>query len=166
MVSKTSSDATIRISPKPIRDVYGNSLNGVNVGARTQRDVDKLVLSRERPFVDGKKELEVGGNYSIDYENGILYTYSPIPTNTVIQYQYADVRATYVATQVLKVDDQYTLDLDTLALTITSLGSASDLKANDLLIRYDIIDQLREDPVKIYRHYSPILMGYQLKIKS
>ena len=164
--TKNDPDAVINIAPKPIRDAYGNSLEGIGVGARTKRDVDKLTLTRERPYINGQRELVIGGDYSLDYKNGILFTYSPIPEHTIIQYEYADVRATYVATQILKLDDQYTLDLTNLALNITSLGGSADLKSSDLLVRYDIIEQLKEDPVKIYRHYSPILMGYQLKIKS
>jgi hypothetical protein len=164
--TKNDPDSVINIAPKPIRNAYGNSLDGIGIGARTQRDVDKLTLTRERPYINGQKELEIGGDYSLDYKNGILFTYSPIPEHTIIQYEYADVRATYVATQILKLDDQYTLDLTNLALNITSLGGSADLKTSDLLVRYDIIEQLKEDPVKIYKHYSPILMGYQLKIKS
>jgi hypothetical protein len=166
VTTKNDPDAVIKIAPKPIRDAYGNALDGIGVGVRTQRDVDKLTLTRERPYINGQKELEIGGDYSLDYKNGILFSYSPIPEHTIIQYEYADVRATYVATQVLKLDDQYNLDLTNLALNITSLGGSVDLKTSELLIRYDIIEQLKEDPVKIYRHYSPILMGYQLKIKS
>ena len=158
-------DGSITVSPKPIRDVYGTAFDGIGVGARTQRDVDKLSITRERPFVDGKRELEKGGDYSVDYENGILYTYTPVPQHTMVKYEYADVRVTYVATQILRVDEQYTLDLNNLILNITSIGGTTDLTGSELLVRYDIIDQLREDPVRIYRHYSPLLLGYQLKIK-
>lgn len=162
-----SSTGLISVSPKPIRDVYGNALDGIGIGARTQRDIDKLKLVREKIFIDGLKELEEDGDYSIDYENGILFTYNPIPDHTIIQYEFADVRVSYVATQVLNLGDQYTLDLPKLALRIISFGdNNADISGTTLLLRYDVIDQLREDPSRIYRFYSPILMGYQLKIKS
>jgi hypothetical protein len=155
----------LQVQPKPIRDVYGNTLVGISADARTQRDVDKLTITRERPFVDGRQELERGGDYSVDYRNGVLYTYVPIPLHTMVQYEYSDIRVTYVATQVLEANTQYTLETDSLTLSITSVGGQTDLAGSELLIRYDIIDQLREDPVRIYRHYSPLLLGYQLKIK-
>jgi hypothetical protein len=161
----TNSDGSITVSPKPIRDVYGNALDGIGLGARTQRDVDKLALTRERPFQDGRRELEAGGDYSIDYENGILYTFTPIPMHTIVKYEYSDVRVTYVATQVLRPNDQYNVDLTGPSINITSIGGTTDLAGSQLLVRYDVIDQLAEDPVRIYRHYSPLLLGYQLKIK-
>lgn len=160
-----NSDGSISVAVKPIRDVYGTAFDGIGIGARTQRDVDKLTITRERPYIDGKRELERGGDYSVDYENGILYTFVPIPLHTMIKYEYADVRATYVATQILRNQDQYSLNLDDLSLSITSIGGTTDLAGSELLVRYDIIDQLAEDPVRIYRHYSPLLLGYQLKIK-
>lgn len=159
-------DGSITIAPKPIRSVYGKPLEGALSTSKTQRDIDKLSLTRERPFIDGRQELEKGGDYSVDYADGILYTVTSIPKHTIIQYEYADIRVSYVATQVLKFGEQYTLNLDNLTLDITSLGGAVDLDdGTSLLVRYDTIDQLREDPVKIYRFYSPILFGYQLKLK-
>jgi hypothetical protein len=158
---------SITVLPKPIRDVYGNSLIGTLVGARTQRDVDKLTLVRERRFIDGNLELEQNGDYSVDYRAGILYTFNTIPANVVIQYEYSDIRATYVATEILQPDTQYILDLSTLSIQIISLdAAAADLTGSTLLLRYDVIDQLKEDPVRIAKFYTPLLMGYELRIKS
>lgn len=160
----TASDGTVTVSPKPIKDIYGNSLEGTLVGEQTQRDVDKGSLTRERNFVDGTTELEEGGDYSIDYEKGILYTVTPIPEYAVIQYEYADVRVSYVATKKLDPEVDYDLDLTELTLDIFNTGGTAQ-DAAEILVKYEIIDQLKEDPEAVFNYYSPILMGYTIRAR-
>lgn len=153
------------VSPKPVKDVFGDPLTPEVVGVRTQRDVDKTVLTRERVFINGAEELEQGGDYSIDYESGILYTFDPIPEHTIIQYEYADVRVSYIATTELIRDQQYVVDAEALEVNILGLGKQEDFSGADLLFRYEVIDQLKEDPVRVLQYFTPILMGYQVKVK-
>lgn len=158
------------VEPKPIRDVYGNRLPGIGLDEQTQRDVDEETLVRERNYVDGSTELERGGDYSVDYENGILFTFTPIPAHTIIQYEYTDVRVSYIGTLRLnqtptggRVRD-YTFNVEELNINVQSVGGRA-LEGGELLVKYDIVDQLKDDPATIFTYYTPVLMGYTLKAR-
>lgn len=163
-------DGSVTVSPKPIRDVYGNRLNGIQLSEQTQRDIDAESLTRERNFVDGETELERGGDYSVDYANGVLYTFTPIPAHTIVQYEYTDVRVSYVGTLKLnqtqtggRVQD-FTFNVDELSVNVQSIQGQA-LEGGELLVKYDIIDQLKDDPATIFTYYSPVLMGYVVKAR-
>ena len=153
----------ITVSPKPVKDVYGNSLTGSSIGITTQRDVDKTTLTREVRFINGKDELLSGGDYSVDYENGVLYTVDPIPAYTIIQYEHSNISVSYVANQQLSQETNYTLELQNLQVTINSVDEALDTPQGSLLVRYDVVENFAQDPAVVQSYYTPILYGYKLK---
>jgi hypothetical protein len=153
----------ITVSDKPVKDVYGNSLTGSGVGTLTQRDVDKTKLVREVQFINGKDELVAGGDFSIDYENGVLYTVDPIPAYTIIQYEFSDITVSYVANKELVQGTDFTADLQSLEVTINSLDEVLDVPTGSILVRYSVVENFAQDPAKVIRFYTPILYGYKLK---
>lgn len=153
------------ISPRPIKDIYGNLLENRGFGTTTQRDADKNTLVRERDFIDGFTELEQGGDYSVDYENGILYSFNLIPEHTVIQYKYTDVRVAYIGCQSFQINKDYFFDPNQLKLTIQNVGAPA-FGDDELLIKYEAITELNENPQNILGYYSPILMGYKLRVRN
>lgn len=159
-----NSEGDITITPLPVKDIYGNILNPFGLNNLTQRDIDKTTLVRERNFVDGFTELEAGGDYSIDYKNGILYTYTPTPAIVIAQYKYSDVRVSYVATQQLQQNTNFTLNPSTLQLKINSANVNSEEEI-PLIIKYEIISELKQSPQSIVKYYSPVLMGYTIKAR-
>jgi hypothetical protein len=158
--------SNVTVAPKPVKDVYGNSLTGTNVGTTTQRDIDKTKLIREVQFINGKDELEVGGDFTVDYENGILYTFDPIPAYTIIQYEFSDITVSYVANQELVQGSDFEVDLQALSVTINSLDEALEVPEGSILVRYSIVENFAQDPAKVQRFYTPILYGYKLKVSK
>jgi hypothetical protein len=164
-IVSTSATGIPIVSPRPIKDIFGDALTAEVANLQTQRDVDRESLTTEKVFINGHTELEIGGDYSIDYKKGILYTFTPIPEHTIIQYEFADVRASYIATRKLVRGDSYTVDPEALQVKLTGIGGTDDFQSTDLLVRYEIIDQLKEDPIRVLRFFSPILLGYTLRVK-
>lgn len=162
IVTKDSSQV-ITVSDKPVKDVYGNSLTGSSVGTTTQRDVDKTKLVREVQFINGKDELIAGGDFAVDYENGVLYTVDPIPAYTIIQYEFSDIAVSYVANQELIEGTDFDADLQSLQVTINSLDEVLDVPDGSILVRYDVVENFSQDPAQVLRFYTPILYGYKLK---
>jgi hypothetical protein len=158
--------SNITVKPKPVKDVYGNSLTGTSVGTTTQRDVDKTKLVREVQFINGKDELVAGGDFTVDYENGILYTFDPIPAYTIIQYEFSDITVSYVANQELAQGSDFEVDLQALSVTINSLDEALEAPEGSILVRYSIVENFAQDPAKVQRFYTPILYGYKLKVSK
>jgi len=156
----------ITVAPKPVKDVYGNSLTGSSVGTLTQRDIDGTKLVQEVRFINGKDELLVGGDYTVDYENGILYTFDPIPAYTIVQYEFSDIAVSYVANKELLQGTDFEVDLQALSVTINSLDEALDSPEGSILVRYSVVENFAQDPAKVQRYYTPILYGYKLKVSK
>lgn len=156
----------ITVAPKPVKDVYGNSLTGSTFGTTTQRDIDKTKLTREVQFINGRDELEFGGDYSIDYENGVLYTVDPIPAYTIIQYEYSNIGVAYIAHQELAEGSDFTVNPRNLEVTVNNLDQSIEVPNGTLLARYSVIENFSQDPAQVQRFYTPILYGYKLKVSK
>lgn len=162
IVTRDENDV-IQVLPKPVKDVYGNSLTGSNIGTITQRDIDKQKINHEVQFINGRDELESGGDFSVDYEEGILYTYDPIPAYTIIQYEFSDIRVSYLANIQLVRDVDYSVNFRNLEVTINNVGTGLEVPNGTLLALYNIIENFAQDPAKIIEFYTPIIYGYRLK---
>lgn len=166
IVSKNTITNEITVSPKPVKDVYGNSLTGSTIGITTQRDLDLTALTREVPFENGKDELKSGGDYSIDYEDGVLYTFDSIPDHMIIQYEFSDISVSYIAHKQLAQGTEFDFDSTSLEVTVNDLGVDLQVPDGNLLAVYDIVENFAQDPAQIVNFYSPILYGYTLKISK
>jgi hypothetical protein len=163
-VTKDSAGNVV-ISPKYVRDVYGNALPGARAGVQTQRDVDRLAAKREVPFVDGTTELVRDGDYSVDYAAGVLYMSTPMPSYTILQFKYADVRVSYTACAQLVRDADFAFNPGSLAVTVNAVRRVAD-PVPSVVLSYDVVDELQDDPAQIRTYYSPYVMGYRLHVKG
>lgn len=152
-------------APKWIKDAAGNVVGTPDAEAQTQREADRLVFSRERTFVDGATELELPGDWSVDYAAGTLHAFSPTPAHTIVQYKYADVRASYLAHDALTLGSDWSVSAASLrSVSVSDRGERRF--ASYAVAKYEAANELQDDPSTIRGCFSPIVLGYKLTARE
>jgi len=114
------------------------------------------------------------GKYSVDYENGRIFTDRPLlSTFTILaSYHYVDFRAEY---QIARLLDPLDYDVDITNRTVVVKDSEvfrhlslpkSSLKGRNgyYLVNYDYVSSTRENITDLKEFFSPVLKDYALKV--
>ncbi|MBD3268450.1 hypothetical protein GF373_17420 [bacterium] len=108
--------------------------------------------------------------YSVDYENGIIYTQQPIDSlNSIeVSYDYSHYEISYPMARRIP-ESSYTIDRQNKTLTIDSSEILSENKiskgtATKYQVTYNYIKRNRENISQLKGFFSPVLRDYVLKL--
>jgi hypothetical protein len=163
------------------------SLSGTNVIRLTQsyiepRSIRFLTLGsnfkKEVPFIGDGSEFNLNltpaqlqGYYTVDYKNGIIYTYDSVSGSLSLEYNRTEYYAEYnIAVEVPR--DDYQVDPDSSAITFsdryivkTFSNSISTALTRTLFrIEYSFAEEIQQNPKELEPFFTPILEDYKLSI--
>lgn len=117
----------------------------------------------------GLSPTDLAGHYSIDYRNGVIYTYDSISGSLVIEYNRTFYFAEYnIAVEVPR--DDYTINEEENKITFTNkyvIKNFSDSLSKNFLrtlfkIDYDFVTELEQNPRELEPYFTPLLKDYAL----
>lgn len=173
-----------------VTDLNTDTLNiaaGTNVIRLSQEFIEPRSLrflslsasfKTEVPFIGDGTEFDLGlsaseldGYYTVDYKNGIIYTYSQVVGALVLEYNTTSYYMEYNIAVTVPRDD-YTIDEENRLITFTDryiVKTFSDsLNRNALRslfkIDYSYVVELESNPRELENFYTPLLKDYALVI--
>ena len=119
-------------------------------------------------YVDTNRAGDLAGAYSVDYREGIVYLYEPLPSSVTVNYEYTNYAVRYRIAKPLE-SYMYKVDPDNKMITITDPSVLEDYlpttrHAGLIKIFYEYVSEERESIEELEEFFTPILKGYALKI--
>ena len=114
--------------------------------------------------------VDFSGYFSVDYENGIIYTYDVIYQNTKISYDYSNYEAVYNIARIVEADNYITNSLDRSVTVYDNEIIKNIVRSRQtgiktiLKIIYDYIDKDIGSLSDIEPYYTPVIKGYAVSI--
>ena len=112
----------------------------------------------------------MAGKYSIDYKNGILYSYEAIGADTTIDYEFSNYEVIYNIARVIS-PTQYRYDVDLNAIVIndneviSSISQTRDTNYKIILKAvYEYIDKKEGSLAELEQYYTPYVNGYAISM--
>ena len=119
-------------------------------------------------YLDTNKSGELTGTYSVDYREGIVYLYDPLPTSVSVTFEYTRYAVRYRIAKELE-SYMYKVDADNKIITITDPSVLNDYlpttrNAGLIKVYYSYVEEVRESIEELEDFFTPVLKGYALKI--
>lgn len=122
-------------------------------------------------FDIGLSPAELNGYYSIDYKNGVIYTYNNITGTFILEYNITKYFMEYsIAVEVPR--DDYSIDEENNTITFTNkyvIKNFSDSLSKNFIrtlfkVDYDFITELEQNPRELEPYFTPLLKDYALVV--
>lgn len=149
------------IEPRSIKILSLNSLLSTEVAFKGDGTEFNLPLS----------SAELQGYYTVDYLNGVIYTYSALAGSLYLDYNKSDYYLEYnIAVEIPK--EEYIVDADNSSITFsdryiirTFSNSLSKLSGRTLFkTAYKYALQIEQNPKELEPFYTPLLKDYRLAV--
>jgi hypothetical protein len=119
-------------------------------------------------YVDTNRAGDLAGAYSVDYREGIVYLYDPLPASVTVNYEYTNYAVRYRIAKPLD-SYMYTVNPDDKMITVTDPSVLEDYlpttrHAGLIKVFYEYVSEERESIEELEEFFTPILKGYALKI--
>ena len=119
-------------------------------------------------YVDTNKSSDLGESYSVDYREGILYLYDPLPSDVTVTYEFTRYAIRYRIGKQLEAY-MYRVNPDDKTIVVTDPSVLSEYlpttrNAGLIKVFYDYVEEVRESIEDLEPFFTPILKGYALKI--
>ena len=110
------------------------------------------------------------GRYSVDYKNGILYSYESIGAGTTVDYEFSNYEAIYNIARVVE-DTKYRYDADINSIVVNdnevidSISQTRDTNYKVILKAvYEYIDREEGSLAELEPYYTPYVNGYAISM--
>lgn len=129
------------------------------------------IFRREVSFIDGRREFELevdtdalNGLYSIDYRNGVLYTYTSTVQGMTLGFTYLDYRVEYGIGAVIGAETRGSEILLDDSDVLTAFKRAEDGGRESRLVRveYDYVDDEPQSVKELEPFFTPLVRDVDL----
>lgn len=133
-------------------------------------------FTNQVPFVGDGSEFnldlspsELQGYYTIDYKNGIIYTYSNVSGSLIVEFNKTDYYAEYnIAVRVPQTEYTINADESTIELSdsyiIRAFSSSLEIPSlrNLFRVEYDYAEEINQNPKELEPYFTPFLKSYEI----
>lgn len=119
-------------------------------------------------YVDQTKASDLSTSYSIDYREGVLYLYDPLPADIEATYEYTRYAIRYRIAKQLE-SYMFKVNPDDKIIVVTDPSVLEDYLPTTrhsglIKVFYNYVEQVRESIEELEPFFTPVLKGYALKI--
>lgn len=135
-------------------------------------------FKKEVPFVGDSSEFNLGlpssqmqGYYTVDYRNGVIYTYSSVVGTLFLDYNKSEyyveynLAASIPRTEYTVSDNNSTITFSDQYVITNFSNSLSRVSSRTLFkVRYKYALEVEQNPKELEPYYSPMLLDYRVSI--